>query len=85
MLCIHLITETCQSGEELSDVGCVPCARGYYRDEQESRTCLPCPAGKITVDVGATSSTQCTVGKSHHNLSRPEGKPTMRFPNRSDT
>ena len=62
--CPLLISVTCPSGEELSDTGCKKCAIGYYRDETLSRTCQPCPSGKITEDVGAISAAACFVGMS---------------------
>ena len=62
-----MFSERCNSGFELRDNGCVQCDIGFYRDETESRLCVPCPGNKITQSKGAVSQALCTVGKPPRN------------------
>ncbi|KAI0225294.1 hypothetical protein LSAT2_023853, partial [Lamellibrachia satsuma] len=54
----------CKDGELKDDAGvCVPCARGYYKNntEYEFGPCNICPTNYTTPGVGAPSKDNCTI------------------------
>ena len=60
------VTVYCKDGELKDDAGvCVPCARGYYKNntEYEFGPCNICPTNYTTPGVGAPSKDNCTISK----------------------
>ena len=55
----------CNPGQQKTDAGCEPCARGYYKDNVPDvfSMCMLCPIDKITATIQSTSIADCTVGK----------------------
>ena len=52
----------CKSGQYLNATvnSCTPCPRGSYQPKSQQTSCIDCPAPTSTVDLGATSRSQCT-------------------------
>jgi len=52
----------CTSGQYLNATvnSCTPCPRGSYQPKSQQTSCIDCPAPTSTVDLGATSRSQCT-------------------------
>ena len=60
---IHVLAfiAMCSTGEywDISNGQCSACDKNFYQNEPGQVTCLPCPAGKVTVAVGADNSDLC--------------------------
>jgi hypothetical protein len=53
----------CAAGEafSFSTFGCLPCARGLYKNSSGELPCTPCPVGSTTVYEGSLSIASCSV------------------------
>ncbi|XP_047133368.1 uncharacterized protein LOC100208285 isoform X1 [Hydra vulgaris] len=51
----------CEVGKEISSDGlkCMECAIGYYKNDNNAKTCSKCPAGLTTKQLASTSIDQC--------------------------
>ena len=64
----NVLTDVCDSGEELIDDSCEPCLKGYHKDNDLGREvaigpCQPCPEYTTTASDGAESADECDVGR----------------------
>ena len=59
----------CGAGYEFNGTTCVPCGRGYVKDNvfiYPTGNCVLCTNGFITASTGSTSQDNCTLGKTSH-------------------
>jgi len=54
---------SCAAGEafSFSTLGCLPCAKGLYKNSSGALPCTPCPVGSTTACKGSSSIASCSV------------------------
>lgn len=59
------VAALCSSGEEVINGSCVPCPRGYYKDNSVDRfaQCSICPTEFVTAGNGTISLSDCNISE----------------------